>query len=383
MIDLRKINESEPMVRFSSDGKTLLQFVDKNFKGSYVIPNTVKTIADYAFYNCIGLTNITIPDSVTVIGRGAFALCPILSINYLGTRAQWNSIRKLNMRKYNVIFNENKESNNMLDLRKTIESKKNEDDKEIKFINKGDEFKSDKADAVKIIGINKKDDKTEVTYKVGDDEKKDDIEDVLKMLNGAEYKKVDDKKDEKKGCKSEDDEDGAEDGADAGEQTDEKKAKKEADNKDDNDDSEDDDKKDESADDGSVEITITEEFHVPGTDIVFEAGDVIRIIPKHESIKADGKTILTIKSDIVLCEVDTPEFEDYIEFAADDLNKSENDTKNLLKKLGCFKRIDGDNMFVLPKGMKVRVEDLGNTYTVYPVDLDPAGFDAYDVEEYF
>lgn len=180
-----------------------------------------------------------------------------------------------------ILIDENKieGENDMIDLREKKTSKHEED--EIKFVNKGEKFKSEKGDDIEIVDIDKGDDKTTVTYKLGSDEKKGDIEDVIKMLNGAEYKKTDDKKDEKKGCKSEDDEDGAEDGEDDGEQTDEKKAKKEADGEDDKDDSED-NKKNESADDGSVEITITEEFHVPGTDIVFEAGDVIKVIPRKE-----------------------------------------------------------------------------------------------------
>lgn len=42
---------------------------------SVVIPNTVKSIGDSAFYGCTGLKNITIPDSVTSIGYGAFSSC--------------------------------------------------------------------------------------------------------------------------------------------------------------------------------------------------------------------------------------------------------------------------------------------------------------------
>lgn len=157
------------------------------------------------------------------------------------------------------------ENIDMLDLREKKTSKK-EDEKEIKFINKGDEFKSDKADTVKIIDVDKKDDKTEVTYKLGDEEKKGDIKDVIKMLNGAEYKKADDKKDEKKACEDDDE-------ADSKETPDEEKKTKE-----------------ESVKDDSVEVTLTEDFHVPGTDIILEKGDVITVIPKKmiES-KADDK----------------------------------------------------------------------------------------------
>ncbi len=40
-----------------------------------VIPNSVTSIGDYAFFGCKGLTSITIPNSVTSIGRSAFYMC--------------------------------------------------------------------------------------------------------------------------------------------------------------------------------------------------------------------------------------------------------------------------------------------------------------------
>ena len=39
------------------------------------IPNSVTSIGEYAFYKCSGLTSITIPESVTSIGYSAFAYC--------------------------------------------------------------------------------------------------------------------------------------------------------------------------------------------------------------------------------------------------------------------------------------------------------------------
>jgi len=42
---------------------------------SVTIPNSVTKIGDEAFYNCTGLTSITIPDSVTSIGDSAFCYC--------------------------------------------------------------------------------------------------------------------------------------------------------------------------------------------------------------------------------------------------------------------------------------------------------------------
>ena len=47
------------------------------------IGNQVKTIPDYAFYGCSGITSITIPDSIATIGYGAFWDCNNLqTVNY-------------------------------------------------------------------------------------------------------------------------------------------------------------------------------------------------------------------------------------------------------------------------------------------------------------
>ena len=51
---------------------------------STIIPETVTTIGDKAFYGCEGLTTIAIPNSVTSIGYSAFAYCDNLSSVDLG-----------------------------------------------------------------------------------------------------------------------------------------------------------------------------------------------------------------------------------------------------------------------------------------------------------
>jgi len=53
---------------------------------SVTIPNSVTTIGNYVFSSCTGLTSITIPDNVTNIGDGAFRGCTGLTvINYNAT----------------------------------------------------------------------------------------------------------------------------------------------------------------------------------------------------------------------------------------------------------------------------------------------------------
>jgi hypothetical protein len=60
-------------VLFNKTQTTLIAFPPG--RGSYVIPNSVTSIAASAFVNCTGLTNVTIPDSVTSLGQAAFAGC--------------------------------------------------------------------------------------------------------------------------------------------------------------------------------------------------------------------------------------------------------------------------------------------------------------------
>ena len=66
------------------------------------IPSSLKLVTitggdipSHAFYNCNGLTNITISNSVTSIGGFAFYNCGgLTSLNYSGTKVQWQAISK-------------------------------------------------------------------------------------------------------------------------------------------------------------------------------------------------------------------------------------------------------------------------------------------------
>ena len=59
----------------SKDGKTVIIGVN----GDVTIPNSVTTIGDGAFGYCESLMSVTIPDSVTTIGDGAFGYCHSLA----------------------------------------------------------------------------------------------------------------------------------------------------------------------------------------------------------------------------------------------------------------------------------------------------------------
>ena len=62
---------------------------------SITISDSVTSIGDYAFGDCTILTSITIPDSVTSIGYRVFYNCKSLTeVNYGGTIAKWKSISK-------------------------------------------------------------------------------------------------------------------------------------------------------------------------------------------------------------------------------------------------------------------------------------------------
>ena len=78
------------------------------FDGTYIasapMPNSLKSIADYAFQSCSHLTSVVIPDSVTSIGAYAFRMCSNLttvslgsSVRMVGTEAFANCARMTDM----------------------------------------------------------------------------------------------------------------------------------------------------------------------------------------------------------------------------------------------------------------------------------------------
>ena len=66
---------SKDGVLFNKDNSILIQCPMGNKRTEYTIPNSVKTIGNRAFDNCIRLISVTIPNSVTTIGNEAFWSC--------------------------------------------------------------------------------------------------------------------------------------------------------------------------------------------------------------------------------------------------------------------------------------------------------------------
>ena len=55
-------------------------YLPRSYSGAYTIPKGIKQIAGCAFQNCSKLTSVTIPNSVTSIGTGAFGGCHSLQL---------------------------------------------------------------------------------------------------------------------------------------------------------------------------------------------------------------------------------------------------------------------------------------------------------------
>ena len=81
---LERINVSEENTKYSSiqgilfnkEKSTIIKYPsNKNDISNYEIPSTVEIIEKYAFQNCMSLTSVTIPDSVTNISGSAFIGC--------------------------------------------------------------------------------------------------------------------------------------------------------------------------------------------------------------------------------------------------------------------------------------------------------------------
>jgi len=75
-------------VLFDKNIRTLISYPPSRNQRTYVIPSSITSIGDNAFYYCFNLTGITIPSSVTYIGDNAFFSCDNLTNVTLSRRTQ-------------------------------------------------------------------------------------------------------------------------------------------------------------------------------------------------------------------------------------------------------------------------------------------------------
>ncbi len=110
-IALKQLYAASPLikVRFDLSGTTGLQALlnaasdndDTSFYGcknidSFILPDCITSIGEYAFFGCTALTSITIPSGITIKNFNAFSNCINLTeVYYKGTIEQWISIHKL------------------------------------------------------------------------------------------------------------------------------------------------------------------------------------------------------------------------------------------------------------------------------------------------
>ncbi len=88
-------------ILFNKSQSTITLFPIKKNTSNYTIPNTVTSIASYAFYGCSILSDITIPGTVANIGSQAFGNCSALK------KISYNRISVPNIDAY-VFYNVNK-----------------------------------------------------------------------------------------------------------------------------------------------------------------------------------------------------------------------------------------------------------------------------------
>ena len=91
---LEEIKVAEGNVNYHSAGNCLIETASKTLilgcKTSIVpADGSVISIGDYAFFDCSGLTSITIPDSVTSIGWGTFMQCSGLTTKISDIGGTW------------------------------------------------------------------------------------------------------------------------------------------------------------------------------------------------------------------------------------------------------------------------------------------------------
>ncbi|MBO5788315.1 MAG: leucine-rich repeat domain-containing protein, partial [Clostridia bacterium] len=74
---------------YSKDGKALIQYAIGKTDASFIIPDSVTSIGNYAFYGCSKLISVVIGNGVTSIGESAFEDCRSLTSIVFTDAANW------------------------------------------------------------------------------------------------------------------------------------------------------------------------------------------------------------------------------------------------------------------------------------------------------
>ena len=90
-------NENSHLTYKLQNERIIITGIDENFIGDLVIPETidgfpVTEISSYAFEYCQSILSVTIPDTITVIGYGAFCCCDNLVEVYISDLNSWCNI---------------------------------------------------------------------------------------------------------------------------------------------------------------------------------------------------------------------------------------------------------------------------------------------------
>ncbi len=79
-------------VLMNKEKTEILIYPPKNEQSAFVVPDTVSTLKEGNFYNCVNLKEITIPKSVTTIEKGTFNSSGLTDVYYLGSKSQWSRV---------------------------------------------------------------------------------------------------------------------------------------------------------------------------------------------------------------------------------------------------------------------------------------------------
>ena len=132
-------------VLFDKNKEQLVCYDKKLEASEYIVPESVNTLCEFAFYGNEFLENIIIPKSVTNISNSAIRNCNSLkSISYMGSQEEWESINtdfnfEADISGLNVVFDYIPETKTGEELSESLNVNDNEDGDELPVLDEGEE----------------------------------------------------------------------------------------------------------------------------------------------------------------------------------------------------------------------------------------------------